>query len=147
MLSRGTCYTAYLVFAHKSGAYGFDHPAEAFVELNGHASEKHRVFLDRDESHEPRRHIVLRTLGSFYNRLPRLVRQQQTVEDDSEVESNAKYPKQRSDGWIEVELGEYFVEGREDGDLEFGVMEVNDGNWKSGLIVQGIELRPKAVSS
>ncbi|CAA0816753.1 Putative F-box protein PP2-B2 [Striga hermonthica] len=134
MLSSGTCYVAYLVFARKSGVDKFDLPAEAFVELNGHESERQRVFLGRERGHR-----------SFYRRLPRLVRQKQTVED-SVAESNAKYPKPRSDGWIEVELGEYFVEGREDDDLELGLIEYNDYYGKSRLIVQGIELRPKAVS-
>ncbi|KAJ9153058.1 hypothetical protein P3X46_026547 [Hevea brasiliensis] len=50
----------------------------------------------------------------------------------------------RSDGWLEVELGEYFKQCGNDGEvLEMSAMEVNDE--KSGLIVQGIEIRPKAV--
>ncbi|KAF2316825.1 hypothetical protein GH714_042166 [Hevea brasiliensis] len=53
-------------------------------------------------------------------------------------------PYRRSDGWLEIELGEYFNQCGNDGEvLEISAMEVNDE--KSGLIVQGIEIRPKAV--
>ncbi|KAG8363807.1 hypothetical protein BUALT_Bualt19G0060700 [Buddleja alternifolia] len=57
-------------------------------------------------------------------------------------ESTTEYPKQRDDGWMEVMLGEYFVQdGGQDGDFEISLFQCNS-SWKSGLIVQGIEIRP-----
>ncbi|GER55400.1 F-box family protein [Striga asiatica] len=133
------------VYLPESSAHGFEnHPAEAFVGLTGQASQRCRVFIDPDGAHRERRQIVPRNLGSAYRRLPRLVREQM-VESASAETVDTKRPKTRGDGWMEVELGEYFVEGGEGGDLEFGVMEVKHGNWKKGFVFQGIEVRPKGV--
>lgn len=52
------------------------------------------------------------------------------------------YPKEREDGWLEVKLGEFFNKEGEDGELEMSFLEVKGGNWKRGLVVQGIEIRP-----
>ncbi|KAK2988692.1 hypothetical protein RJ640_012728 [Escallonia rubra] len=58
-------------------------------------------------------------------------------------ENIAQYPKWRGYDWLDIELGEYVCKGGEDGELEMSVMEVEGGNWKGGLIVEGIEIRPK----
>lgn len=52
----------------------------------------------------------------------------------------------RIDGWYEVELGEFFNEGRESVELEMSIMEVSRLNGKSGLLIEGIEIRPKFCS-
>lgn len=61
-------------------------------------------------------------------------------------ESDGHYPKKRGDGWLEIELGDFFCTEGEDGELE---MRVFDGTnyWKHGLIVEGIEIRPKEVGA
>ncbi|KAM4069697.1 hypothetical protein ACB094_12G109100 [Castanea mollissima] len=51
-------------------------------------------------------------------------------------------PKWRKDGWFESKLGEYFNEGGENDELQIRLMEVEAGTVKSGLIVEGIEIRP-----
>ncbi|CAL9231438.1 unnamed protein product, partial [Arabidopsis halleri] len=43
----------------------------------------------------------------------------------------------REDGWLEIELGEYYV-GSDDEELEMSVLETREGGWKGGIIVQGI---------
>uniref|UniRef100_A0ACD5YW44 Uncharacterized protein n=1 Tax=Avena sativa TaxID=4498 RepID=A0ACD5YW44_AVESA len=48
-----------------------------------------------------------------------------------------------SDSWMELELGEFLNEGDEDGEVSFSLMEMDAGYWKSGLVVQGIEIRRK----
>ncbi|KAD7477441.1 hypothetical protein E3N88_00577 [Mikania micrantha] len=53
-------------------------------------------------------------------------------------------PKLRRDGWLEIELGEFYNEKGQEGKLDMSMMEVKGGNWKAGLIIQGIEIRPKA---
>ncbi|KAF2307365.1 hypothetical protein GH714_026654 [Hevea brasiliensis] len=45
--------------------------------------------------------------------------------------------QEREDGWLEMELGEFFNREGEDGELEISISEVNGGDWKGGLIVQG----------
>ncbi|KAJ0725332.1 putative phloem protein [Helianthus annuus] len=52
-------------------------------------------------------------------------------------------PKLREDEWFEVEIGEYFNKGGEEIEVEMSVVEIKGGNSKSGLIIQGIEIRPK----
>ncbi|GLT28420.1 hypothetical protein SLA2020_033550 [Shorea laevis] len=48
---------------------------------------------------------------------------------------------ERGDGWLELELDEFFNEGGEDGKLEIWIFRFN-GHWKSGVIIEGIEIRP-----
>ncbi|KAL3631659.1 hypothetical protein CASFOL_024643 [Castilleja foliolosa] len=135
MLSPGTNYAAYLVFTCKSTAYGFDHPPVKafFVEMGGHESEKRNVCLDPGGA---------RRLSNQFDPVGPMRTQQQ----EATMETNTEYPNQRSDGWMEVKLGEYFV-NENGGDLEVCLMEVEDGNGKSGLIIQGIEIRPKTVNN
>ncbi|XP_042043125.1 putative F-box protein PP2-B12 [Salvia splendens] len=141
MLSLGTNYAAYLVFTCRSMVHGFDHQsAEGYVKVSGSGSEseKRSVCLDPDGARRRRHQRVPRREGLFYRRLTQM-RNPEAMLPDGEPE----YPKQRGDGWMEVELGECFVEEGQDGELEVSVMEVKGGNWKSGIIIQGIEIRPK----
>lgn len=107
--------------------------------ISGGECEKRNVCLDPEGEQRQRFQIVPRRMGLFYHRLAHAPRER----ENNPVDQNKEYPKQRNDGWMEVELGECFVNGGQDGDLEVGLMEVNGGNWKSGLVVQGIEIRPK----
>ncbi|CAA0815578.1 F-box protein [Striga hermonthica] len=132
MLSPGTCYVAYLVFTLRAETTGLfraetnglhNNPAEVFVELTGHERVKSWVFIDSDRSY------------------------QRMVEIAADVNANdIRQPTPRGDGWMEVKLGEYFVEGGEHADLEFGVLRMRHGYWKRGFICQGIEVRPKAAA-
>lgn len=49
----------------------------------------------------------------------------------------------RSDGWLEIEMGSFFSGGGDEGEVEARFMEIQNNNWKSGLIVEGFEFRPK----
>ncbi|KAK3416080.1 hypothetical protein EUGRSUZ_H01647 [Eucalyptus grandis] len=42
-----------------------------------------------------------------------------------------------------IELGEFLTKEGQDGEVEMRVMETKRGNWKAGLVVEGIEIRPK----
>ncbi|XP_065857084.1 F-box protein At2g02240-like [Euphorbia lathyris] len=59
--------------------------------------------------------------------------------------NNHTHPLERQDGWLEIELGDYFNREDEVGDLEISILEVNRGDWKGGLVIQGIDIRPKSV--
>ena len=52
-------------------------------------------------------------------------------------------PKVRSDGFLEIEMGEFFNSGLEDEVVEMGVLEIKGGQNKGGFILEGIEIRPK----
>ncbi|KAK2640874.1 hypothetical protein Ddye_022637 [Dipteronia dyeriana] len=55
------------------------------------------------------------------------------------------FPKERGDGWLESEFGEFFHGSDEEGELSMAILEINPGNVKYDLVVQGIEIRPKKV--
>ncbi|CAN1811517.1 Putative F-box protein PP2-B12 [Linum perenne] len=60
-----------------------------------------------------------------------------------EVKGSEGLPEKRNDGWVEVELGEFFVgEGGEKKEVEIELKEIAAGP-KSGMVVLGMEIRPK----
>ncbi|CAH1424869.1 unnamed protein product [Lactuca virosa] len=52
-------------------------------------------------------------------------------------------PLRRNDGWMEIKLGEFEYKEGDDGEVEMVFKEVTMNKRKSGLIVEGIEIRPK----
>ncbi|VFQ92649.1 unnamed protein product [Cuscuta campestris] len=144
-LSPNTTYAAYLVFALLPSASGFDlhrdfygeyNPVNAAIELkiNGdeEAKKEQGVFLSTQED------VTREEWGYGFSR----ARRPDGLDADSENNA-AKFPKKRSHAWMEVEIGEFFVkDGGQHGEIVMSLMEVR-GHWKSGLIVEGIEIRPK----
>ncbi|XP_059287304.1 F-box protein PP2-B10-like [Lycium ferocissimum] len=53
---------------------------------------------------------------------------------------SAKLPSKRGDGWMEIDMGNFFNGRGEDGDVEVRLMDKRD-HIKSRLIVQGIEFQ------
>ncbi|CAN4104559.1 unnamed protein product [Withania somnifera] len=51
--------------------------------------------------------------------------------------------KIRVDGWMEIEIGNFFNDAGDDGDVEARLMEIRRLFAKGGLIVQGMEFRPE----
>lgn len=141
-LSPKTKYAAYLLFKSASGSYGFEyHPVEVSVGIaGGESGESRVVYLDADQNQRHRFQIMPRRAGLFNRTLRHIYRVRAAV---AREEGNEHYPIQRKDGWMEIELGEFFYEGGESGELEMNVMEVKGGHWKGGLFIQGIEVRPK----
>ncbi|XP_059628694.1 F-box protein PP2-B11-like [Cornus florida] len=140
MLSPATTYAAYLVFKWATTVYGFGHrSAEGWVRISGSEGESRSLYLDPDGWQWPRTQIVPRRMGFFNRRPANMVRPLAAMLR----QSNDQCPKERGDGWFEMELGEHLNKSGEDGELEICLQEVKGGNWKSGLILQGIELRPK----
>ncbi|KAM5561649.1 putative F-box protein PP2-B12 [Rosa sericea] len=66
----------------------------------------------------------------------------EVVFNDDRYQREDRDQRERS-GWSEIELGEFFCEGGDDGLLKMHCLANGGGHWKSGLIVQGIEVRPK----
>ncbi|XP_043720870.1 putative F-box protein PP2-B12 [Telopea speciosissima] len=122
LLSPNTTYGAYLVFMFTERAYGFvNQLVEVSVKLAGGGNEEGEVTTKRKSVYlDP---------------------------EERQREQEGQVPKERGDGhWMEIEMGEFFINeisGGEDGVVEMILKEVKDLNWKSGLIIQGIELRPK----
>ena len=142
-LSPETLYGAYLVFKPSSaGAYGFEYQSvEVSVGVAGGETRKKTVFLDAERGRRLRYQIVPRRIGiGIFNRA-RFMAAAEVPEPRENLD--IQYPKQREDGWLEVELGDFFNEGGEDKEVEMGVYEIKSGDWKGGLVVQGVEIRPK----
>ncbi|KAJ4956133.1 hypothetical protein NE237_012916 [Protea cynaroides] len=142
LLSPNTTYVAYLVFKFTEYAFGFQYaPVEFSVKLgsDGGRLEQGQVKyeylmtprLTVADEHEPWRETEEgEDILSQWREL---------------LESEAREkPKKRGDGWMEIKMGEFFNERGDDGEVEMSITEVEDPNWgKNGLIVEGIELRPK----
>lgn len=117
MLSPNTTYAAYLVFKLSEDHYGLDCSSKAAVQLvreNG----------GEVEGGEPTTIYVVpptRRPYSFRSRLS----------------------SGRSDGWLEIKLGQFFIGEGDQCRVQIQVSETEWLNWKRGLIVQGMELRPK----
>ncbi|KAJ6956994.1 F-box protein [Populus alba x Populus x berolinensis] len=110
MLSPATLYTAYLVFRPTRGLYGLDYqPVEVGVGLVG---------SERERGWRQQYHFVSRRIGLF-NRC-RIVGMPAS---EPARENNGQYPNKREDGWLEIELGEFFCKEGEDGELEMSVQE------------------------
>ena len=43
---------------------------------------------------------------------------------------------------MEIEMGEFFNAEGEEGDVEMIFKQITDLGWKSGLIIEGLEIRP-----
>ncbi|KAL7177421.1 hypothetical protein ACSBR2_030728 [Camellia fascicularis] len=113
ILSPETNYAAYFVFKITERNYGFEY-----------APMKASVTLVGD-TEDKTIYLKLQTNGE---------------EDNAAL---GPLPRRRKDGWMEIELGEFFNERDNDREVEIKLMEIEHLNWKSGLIVEGIELRPK----
>ncbi|XP_062084253.1 F-box protein PP2-B10-like [Humulus lupulus] len=153
MLSPSTLYTANFVFKPTVGAYGFElQTLDAIVGLVGGQKSTRSVYLnDVAEQGSRRSQIVPRRMGLLFRNRRNMETEISTPRSDRnrnrDIYSNNEHnrPKERGDGWMEVELGEFFYDGGQEGELEINVLEVKGGNWKGGLIVQGIEIRPKKI--
>ncbi|KAF8012123.1 hypothetical protein BT93_I0297 [Corymbia citriodora subsp. variegata] len=168
MLSRGTLYAAYLVFKSTPASYGFDFTSvevragfagdeagkrERSVYLS---SENSSVSLSTEnstrgwQSRFRRRRIAFRFQPMPINNnhdgdlpAPAGPAPATAQAEPALAEGNGNRPKERRDGWLEIELGEFWTKDGEDGEVEMSVLETKGGNWKGGLILEGIEIRPK----
>jgi hypothetical protein len=140
MLSQDTIYTAYIVFKVNDHFVGLDYPVQEASISVGETNLTRKVCLQSNDEDEaggvPENY---RPLTLFHRQRIRR-RNGRAVPHDE----NVTLPQKRADGWIELELGEFYnAGGDEDGEVTFSLMETKGGNWKSGLIVQGIEIRRK----
>jgi len=116
ILSPNTQYAAYVVFK-MIDAYGFQNrSADLSVGVEGGERSTKIVCLDPN------------------------------VEDGPQLHNGAdelQRPSVRSDGWLEIEMGEFFNSGIENEEVQMNLIQTRGGNWKRGLVLEGIEVRPK----
>ncbi|KAL5702494.1 hypothetical protein ACHQM5_027707 [Ranunculus cassubicifolius] len=144
-LSPKTTYVAYLVIRFTENAHGLDHPpADVCVEFAGQgnsawASGTHSVYLDPECNRRPLVNFQPHRLGLVRRRYGHILRS--ALSNVRRYEG--QFPIDRKDGWMEIEMGEFYNDQGDDGEVTMTLKETNSGHWKGGLIVEGIELRPK----
>ncbi|KAK9993797.1 hypothetical protein SO802_023500 [Lithocarpus litseifolius] len=151
ILSPKTHYAAYLVYKFRSRAHGFRGPPfkasvgtiggevyEQTVRLGLFVTEPNQQHTSRPKQREDGWLEI--GLGQFFNGGEEDDELQITLTEPNQQHTSR--PKQREDGWLEIELGQFFNGGEEDDELQITLMEIEAGETKSGLIVEGIEIRP-----
>nr|GEX27482.1 hypothetical protein [Tanacetum cinerariifolium] len=128
ILSPNTMYRAYLIvqLAHHR-AYGLDVlPCELLVEV-GDFRSRGTILLSHSE----------RSKRSFEHPQKDLNLMSYDQEDDI-----SRVCRERNDGWLEIELGEFYNEGFGEKEVKMSLREVDGVHLKGGLVVEGIEIRP-----
>lgn len=125
MLSPTTVYEAYLIVKFADRAYGLDLlPSKVSVQF-GNVKLEGAVYLRHNQSNKQVSYQIeiLRSKAPFRGK-------------------KEWVPCKREDGWIEIELGSFY---NHEGDVELNMSlkEVEGAHLKGGLVVEGIELRPK----
>jgi hypothetical protein len=140
MLSGNTKYAAYMVFKMDDQHYGLDSPHQDAVVSIGENRSTRKVCLpgydseDDDEEEVPENYWALMLpIGRRFRRTRRVPR----------PEAHVQLPQKRADGLMELEMGEFFNEGVDDGEVSVSLTETVGGFWKKGIIVHGIEIRVK----
>lgn len=138
MLSSNTDYGAYFIFKFMEGTEGFENlPLKASV-LTPCGGQKSIIHLDPYGNLRKQCQLAREKAGHIFASIAsgRISRAKLWTGWDKQL------PREREDGWAEVELGGFFATEGEDGEVQMSLMEVSN-NSKSGLIIQGIEIRPR----
>lgn len=65
---------------------------------------------------------------------------QKPAEFDNNIEILAK---KRNDGWIEVEMGTFYIDEQQGDQVEINLQAIEGSLLENEIIIQGIEIRPK----
>ncbi|KAK1283704.1 F-box protein [Acorus calamus] len=138
-LSPRTNYAAYLIYKLAHHTHGLDSPTqETMVKVGTHVSRRSVRLQPLNESkqrrEDPRNQEVIKRLWES------LTRQGHKLPDLKELR---RAGQERDDGWMEAMLGEFYNADGDDGEMDMCLMELKGGHLKGGLIIQGIELKPK----
>ncbi|KAG2688077.1 hypothetical protein I3760_09G077300 [Carya illinoinensis] len=66
-----------------------------------------------------------------------------TLPDGNKQERKENLMKKPRGDWIEIPVGEFVTSPKNTGEIEFSIYEYEVGDWKRGLVVKGITIRPK----
>lgn len=136
-LSPNTLYGAHLIFKLSDHAFGLDlMPFETSIEM-GNRVRPGMAHLQRPD----KKKRLLKSL--MYASRSEMLRKHWGMGGDRR---GGGVPSEREDGWMEVEVGEFFLMGDGEGDEEvrMSLKQVKGYQLKGGLVVEGIEVRPKS---
>ncbi|KAM5561829.1 putative F-box protein PP2-B12 [Rosa sericea] len=132
MLSPSTTYKAYLVYKLTKRGYGQQWPVVVTVGARAYGFDYECPGL-KEITAGIKPTAVLAPHREIEGRLAR-----------KKKINEAKFPNEsRVDGWLEMEMGEFHCEGDEDEELEMICCRIETYTGMGGLLVQGIEIRPK----
>ncbi|KAL4567105.1 hypothetical protein LXL04_022679 [Taraxacum kok-saghyz] len=117
VLSPKSTYMAYLVFRTTGESRGLAVPGKTKISFHGIEMETENVYLQRPAG-------AANVITTMHR------------EDDV-------FPRRRKDGWMEIKLGEFECDELESDNGEIVMAFDEHRSWKCGLIIEGIELRPK----
>ncbi|EYU32966.1 hypothetical protein MIMGU_mgv1a019579mg [Erythranthe guttata] len=131
MLSPGTVYEAYLVFKLSEEHYGLDCYSKASIKLvRENGTEIGNEMTSSIFIVPPtQRRVIWRR------------RRRRSL--PGQINADNRISRIGRDGWFEIELGNFFIGEGDQFDAQIEFLEIEQLNWKRGLIVEGIELRPK----
>uniref|UniRef100_A0A7N0TFZ4 F-box domain-containing protein n=1 Tax=Kalanchoe fedtschenkoi TaxID=63787 RepID=A0A7N0TFZ4_KALFE len=131
-LSPDTTYRVYLIVQFANRTYGLDKlPSEMIIEAGKHKLET-TIYLrshNIERSKEPDAEHVRNS-----NNATKVLRRR----NHEEQKPN---PCAREDGWMEIELGEFYNNGDDIQQVKMSLREVKGVHLKGGLIVEGMEIR------
>ncbi|XP_075659507.1 F-box protein PP2-B15-like [Castanea sativa] len=128
ILSPNTRYGAYLIMKISNRAYGLDSiPSEVSVKVGNEICHD-MIYL----RHEDRKKQQMECM--FY-------RNRTEVLSKRVIEGTEGISNERKDGWMEIELGEFFS-GEANEEVKMSLMEVKGYQLKGGIIIEGIEVKP-----
>nr|CBX24374.1 hypothetical_protein [Oryza glaberrima] len=81
-----------------------------------------------------------RTQEAYITMDDQVVSAKRTSEEVGRAEETVSYPRERGDGWMEVQLG-HFYNHQGDGMVVINLQEIVQLNSKKGLILEGMEIR------
>ncbi|BBH06516.1 phloem protein 2-B15 [Prunus dulcis] len=137
MLSPKTVYGAYLIAKLADRAYGLDSlPSEVSLEVGNFKSQGTVYLSTRHDQSRKQAAAADLEHEHFSKRIG--ASRRRVLEGD-----HGGGLCERKDGWMEVEIGSFYNEGCANNDVEMSVKEVKGAHLKGGLIVEGIEIRPK----
>lgn len=140
-LSPRTQYACYLVFKLTHDASGLSSPRQiSFIEVAGLlVGSAHRASL-----HPCHRASCGLSAGGETLSMMNATTEPHDHEEEEESDGIVRYPRQRADGWLELEMGEFHTDTIDDGsDVRMLLHEAEELQWKKGLIIEGIDIRPK----
>lgn len=119
-------------------AYGLDLvPAETWIKSrNGQVNKNTAYLCCVDEKKQQMKRL-------FYgNREEQMATAVEAVRGDGK----RREPEGRDDGWMEIELGEFETREGEDDEITMSLTEVKGYQLKGGIVIDGIEVRPKSLN-
>ncbi|GAY32978.1 hypothetical protein CUMW_274430 [Citrus unshiu] len=131
MLSQNTMYGAYLIMKISDRAYGLDsEAAEISIEIGGRQASKGKAYLGSKQKSDS---------SVLVDGMEMMVTSK-LIDKGGE---NEQIPCEKEDGWVEIELGKFFNGVRDDDEVKMSLKEVKGYQLKGGIIVEGMEVRPK----